>query len=510
MAGLLFETQPAATVAAPNRADVACFVGLVPLRDTRGLSLQNPGLDQLPALPEALESWEAFDLRYAWDRRPLERAAPPSGGPPGGSDGGTAFCATYLGAAVRSFFAQGGRRCYVVRVADPLPARALAPTAEALETAERARDGLLRALLPGFPADLSPTPLDPASWTGIGALFGLPEVSYVALPDLADLLAVSRLPIPPLPAPTLPETFVDCGTPAPLVVDREGPALQAPRCDARGARAWGTIISAVVAFLRRWRREVQLVAALPLPLAGRDAREALAPPLASGFLQAVYPWVRTPLSDQLPGGLECPEGVLIGVLARNALSRGGFRSAVGLELGDVRAVEPVLTRQQRLAPLPRETQVAATGSSALSLQDRVSLLGPTAKGLRLLSDVTTSLEATYRLAAVHRLVTALVRAARSLGELHTFEASGEALWRRLRDNLDTLLTQLWQNGALAGASPEDAFAVRCDRTTMSQLDLDSGRVIAEVVFVAAVPIESISLLLAMEEGGQVTLHGAPP
>ena len=33
MAGLLFETRPRATAPVPNRADVACFIGLVPLRD---------------------------------------------------------------------------------------------------------------------------------------------------------------------------------------------------------------------------------------------------------------------------------------------------------------------------------------------------------------------------------------------------------------------------------------------------------------------------------------------
>ena len=266
---------------------------------------------------------------------------------------------------------------------------------------------------------------------------------------------------------------------------------------------------AVVEFLRRWRREVQLVVALPLPHAGGDVREALPPTLASGFVQLVYPWVRTPLSDQLPGGLESPEGVLVGLMARNALSRGTFRSAVGLSLGDVRALEPSLTRQQRLQPL-RHQDSSGTTAPRLSLTDRVSLLGPTPKGLRLLSDVTTSLDPSYRQASVHRLVTALVRAARALGELHSFEHSGEPLWRRLRDSLETLLTQLWLKGALAGASAQDAFAVRCDRTTTSQQDLDSGRVVAEVTFWAAVPIEEIRVVLAMEEGGQVTLHGPPP
>jgi len=494
MAGLLFETRPRATAPVPNRADVACFIGLVPLRSAaKG--------------PQRIESWEAFDQGFAWDRRPLD--LPDQGGT--NSPGGGEYCATYLGAAVRSFFAQGGRCCYVVRVADPPPARTLAVPGEQQEQLRKQRDTLLEALLPGYPQPLSATPLDPASWEGIGALLALPEVSYVAFPDLADLVAVDRPSIPLLAPVALPETFVECSTEFILTpLDRDGPSLQAPRCDDQGFRTWASVVAAVVEFLRRWRREVQLVAAVPLPEAGLDTREVLQESPASGFAQFVYPWVRTPVSDQLPGSLESPEGVLIGLLARNALSRGSFRSAVGLDLGDVRAVEPALTRQQRQAPLPGSESPGKKKSSRLSFTERVSLLGPTPRGLRLLSDVTTSLDPSYRLASVHRLVTVLVRAARSLGELHSFEASGEPLWRRLRDSLETLLTQLWQNGALAGASAEEAFSVRCDRTTTSQQDLDSGLVVAEVLFVAAVPIEEIRVVLTMQEGGQVTIHGPPP
>jgi hypothetical protein len=499
MAGLLFETRPAPPIAAPNRADVACFIGLVPLRPQR-TPAGNPD-PAPPEPPQALESWEAFDQRYAWDQRPLELADPSDGV---ASDGRRRFCATYLGAAVRSFFAQGGRRCFVVRVGDPLPVHLSAPTRGQRQIWEQQRQALLAALLPGFPQDLSPTPLDRSSWRGIGAVLALPEVSFVALPDLADLVALDRTPIAPLPTVALPELFVECGVSPARPDDQEGLRLAAPRCDQRGYGRWGQAVSAAAGFLRRWCREVQVIAALPLPQEGEDICRSLPPRLTSGFAQLVFPWVRTPLAPQLPGGLESPEGVLVGLLARQALQRGSFRSAVGLDLADVRAVEPTLTRLQRLAPL-------ATGSDAgLTLSDRVSLLGPTPQGLRLLTDVTTSMAPSYRLASVHRLVTAVLRAARTLGELHSFETSNEALWRRLQDNLETLMTQLWQNGALAGASPREAFQVRCDRTTTQPQDLNAGRVVAEVVFVAASPIEQIRLVLAMEEGGQVSLQSPPP
>jgi len=84
------------------------------------------------------------------------------------------------------------------------------------------------------------------------------------------------------------------------------------------------------------------------------------------------------------------------------------------------------------------------------------------------------------------------------------------LWRRLRSALEGLLLQIWGDGALAGASAAEAFDVRCDRSTMTQADLDNGRAIARVQFIAASPIERITVVFAMDEGSQVSVvPGAP-
>ena len=75
---------------------------------------------------------------------------------------------------------------------------------------------------------------------------------------------------------------------------------------------------------------------------------------------------------------------------------------------------------------------------------------------------------------------------------------------RLRASLAGLLLGLWADGALAGESAADAFEVRCDRSTMTQADLDQGRVICRVTFTAASPIVHITVVFAMDEGGQVS------
>ena len=107
-----------------------------------------------------------------------------------------------------------------------------------------------------------------------------------------------------------------------------------------------------------------------------------------------------------------------------------------------------------------------------------------------------------------RLLNLIVRAARLAGEQFAFANNGEELWRRLRNSLTQLLTALWADGAFDGVTPAEAFDVRCDHTTMTQADLDAGRVIVRVEFTAAVPIERIVAVLAMSDAGQVSLVSA--
>ena len=61
-------------------------------------------------------------------------------------------------------------------------------------------------------------------------------------------------------------------------------------------------------------------------------------------MQLAYPWLRTRSSSALPGGVEAPDGVLAGVLANSALTRGSWRSAIRQAVPGITAVEPVLDR----------------------------------------------------------------------------------------------------------------------------------------------------------------------
>jgi hypothetical protein len=546
--GLSFETFSPVERSDHLRADVALFAGFVapraagaaadPAREARlreWLRLYGFGADAdrleregrsvatLAQVPVPVESWGAFERLYAWDRRPVAERL---------------FAATYLGSALRAFFAQGGRKAYVVRAGDPWSkADDLAKGPAEREADRRERlDALVPGLLPGH---APPSPTARETWRGIAHLFGLDDVSFVLAPDLPDVLdARGRLaPVVP-PTEEIEEVFVECsdeiaGAPAPdTLLGRVPP----PACDDAALREWAGAVSVAVAFLRRHRPEAQFVAALPLLLEGGrgpgvSAQNPLArlyeerllrveqsslglthpafEPLTSAFLQLATPWLKTLGSSQSPGEVEPPDGALAGLLARNALARGTFRSAAGAALPYAFDLLPDYARSTLLAPVDAR---APGGREPLNLLQRACVIGRSPAGIRLLSDVSTSADESYRSAGASRLVGALLRALRAFGEDLAFGASNEASWALAREHVRSLLLELWEAGALRGANPDEAFQVRCDRSTMTQADLDAGRVVVHAQLEVAVAVESIRVVLALSEGGRVALlsgEGAP-
>ena len=515
MNGLSFELAPSAPTPDPNRVDIACFTGYVARRATPlpaavraalaearwvdgPYARPQPELEALLQLPVVVESWGAFDALFAWDARPV------------GVGGRT--CASYLGAAVRSFFANGGRRAVIVRCGDPWPYLEPAGTRAAQRSAR------LAALLA---PDASP--MDPSSWLGIAHLSGLPEVALLCLPDLPDLCAAEPALVDvAIEPPASPEVFVECSANTAAAVEEDVGLrdLAPPRADHAGFIAWRDALGSARARLASRHRELLLLAALPLPMPG--ARNAdnwaqadfhaylenagvLAAPdssnggraAASAFVQLAWPWLKTRHSADLPGTLEAPDGLLAGLLAINALARGTFRSVAGSRLASVSGSEPLLSW----------SGIAGTPSDRLA--QRVCVIAPSVDGWTLHSDVTASADEAWRAGGVSRLMGAVLRAARRTGEAAVFEASGPALWQRVTRSMEQLLSAFWREGGLGGASPDEAFSVRCDRSTMSQNDLDNGRLRAEVSILPVAAVERITVVLDLTGGGAADALSEP-
>lgn len=72
-----------------------------------------------------------------------------------------------------------------------------------------------------------------------------------------------------------------------------------------------------------------------------------------------------------------------------------------------------------------------------------------------------------------------------------FEPNGEQLWRNVRRTIEDFLLNEWRRGALVGTRAEEASFVRCDRSTMTQDDLDEGRLVCVVGVAPVRPAEFV-------------------
>ena len=73
-----------------------------------------------------------------------------------------------------------------------------------------------------------------------------------------------------------------------------------------------------------------------------------------------------------------------------------------------------------------------------------------------------------------------------------FEPNGPDLWSSIAASVGDFLYNEWANRRLFGARPENAYFVRCDSTTMTQNDLDNGRL---VCVIGAAPLEPAEFVI---------------
>lgn len=81
-----------------------------------------------------------------------------------------------------------------------------------------------------------------------------------------------------------------------------------------------------------------------------------------------------------------------------------------------------------------------------------------------------------------------------------FEPNDERLWARIRQSISNFLISVWRDGALFGSTQEEAFFVKCDRTTMTQDDLDNGRLIIIVGIAPVKPAEFVIIRIGQKSG----------
>ncbi len=189
-----------------------------------------------------------------------------------------------------------------------------------------------------------------------------------------------------------------------------------------------------------------------------------------------YPWVRisdpnTGLPNHYP-----PSGFVAGIYARNDTERAVYKApaneVVNLALGFERLLNK--SHQEVLNP---------EGVNCFRYFE--------GRGMRLWGARTMSSDPEWKYVNLRRYFAFLEHSIDKGTQWAVFEPNGERLWANVKRTIDDFLLNEWQNGALLGDRPEKSYFVKCDRSTMTQNDLDNGRLVCQVGVAALRPAEFV-------------------
>jgi len=198
--------------------------------------------------------------------------------------------------------------------------------------------------------------------------------------------------------------------------------------------------------------------------------------LDSRYAAFYYPWVTvldpvTRAEIHLP-----PSGFVAGIYARNDIQRAVYKAPANEVVNLAIGFEQTLNKAQQEVLNPE-------GINCFRYFE--------GRGYRLWGARTISSDPEWKYVNLRRYFAYLERSIDKGTQWAVFEPNGEALWANVRRTIEDFLLNEWQSGALLGDKPEKAFFVKCDRSTMTQNDLDNGRIICLIGVAPLRPAEFV-------------------
>lgn len=208
-----------------------------------------------------------------------------------------------------------------------------------------------------------------------------------------------------------------------------------------------------------------------------------------------YPWVTVP--DPMPSNLAAlaqvpvpPSGHMLGLYARTDIERGVHKAPANEVVRGITGLTRYLNKSEQdlLNPFPTNINV---------IRD----FRPESRAIRAWGARVMTSDPDYKYVPVRRLLLFIEKSIERNMNWVVFEPNAEPLWTRVRQSIVSFLTTVWRNGALEGTSPDQAFFVNCDRTTMTQADIDNGRLICVIGVAAVKPAEFVIIRVGLKAVG---------
>jgi phage tail sheath protein FI len=317
----------------------------------------------------------------------------------------------HLAPSVYGFFANGGQRCYVVRVKD------------------NAGDG-----------DYVGTDGGPGNRTGLQAFNEIDEVNIVCIPGVTSKTVQTAMI-------THCETLKDRFCILDSSKDAEMDDIQAQKDDVVSER---------------------------------------------GYAALYYPWIKVPIETLENNKIKLIQefipssGYIAGIYARSDTERGVHKAPANEIVRGALEIKLSITKGEQDILNPKGINCIRAFPG---------------RGIRVWGARTTSSDTLWKYVNVRRLFLYVEESIEEGTQWVVFEPNNEQLWGRVRATITEFLTRVWRDGALMGTKAEEAFFVKCDRTTMTQDDIDNGRLICIIGIAPVKPAEFVIFRIAQFPGG---------
>ncbi len=208
----------------------------------------------------------------------------------------------------------------------------------------------------------------------------------------------------------------------------------------------------------------------------------------SKFGAIYYPWIKV---ANLVGNnghtiLVPPSGHMAGIYARSDEERG---------------VHKAPANEVVLGAIDLDVNVTKSEQGFLNPEGINCIRAFQGMGVRVWGARTLSLsDQSWRYVNVRRLFNYVEASIERGTQWIVFEPNDQKLWARVRRDITAFLRRVWRSGALFGATPEEAFYVRCDEELNPHEVRDAGQLIIEVGLAPVKPAEFVIFRISQWAG----------
>ena len=209
----------------------------------------------------------------------------------------------------------------------------------------------------------------------------------------------------------------------------------------------------------------------------------------SKYAALYYPWLQ--VADPTPGANGAtmyipPSGHMAGIWARSDNERGVHKAPANEVVRGVIGLgfDTTKSEQDSLNPVGVNCIRAFPG-----------------RGIRVWGARTLSSDPSWRYINVRRLFNFVEESIQIGTQWVVFEPNDLDLWQRVKRTINAFLTRVWRDGALFGATPDEAFFVKCDAENNPPETRDAGQLIVEIGIAPVKPAEFVIFRISQYSGG---------